>query len=61
MIRSVVTTVFAATTVLTAGSLVVSQPANAQVDVYTGGQPTAPPRSGPYGDRDRDGDGIPNR
>jgi hypothetical protein len=60
MIRTIAITIFAATTALTAGSLVVTQPANAQIDVIINPQTQqTPPRSGPYGDRDRDG--IPNR
>lgn len=57
MMRSMKLSVIAATAALAAIPVVLSQPANAQVDVQFGtGQP---PRNGAWGDRDRDG--IPNQ
>lgn len=60
MSRSITLAALVATAALSALPLTLIQPANAQVDVYIGAAPPPPPpRSGPYGDRDRDG--IPNR
>jgi hypothetical protein len=61
MLKPMTLTVLAATVALTAAPLALTQPANAQVDVFIGHAPPSPqsPRYGAYGDQDRDG--IPNR
>ncbi len=58
MMRSIKISVIAVTAALAAIPLVLSQPATAQVDVQIGAMPP-PPRTGAWGDRDRDG--IPNQ
>lgn len=61
MVHSLKIAVIAATAALSALPLTLVQPANAQVGVYIGTPPEqaqVPPRSGAWGDRDRDG--IPN-
>lgn len=61
MFRPLTITVLAAAAALTAVPLALTQPANAQVDVFIGHAPPVQqaPRNGAWGDRDRDG--IPNR
>ena len=59
MIRSIKLSVIAATAALATIPVVLSQPANAQVDIQIGTAPPVPPRNGAWGDRDRDG--IPNK
>ena len=59
MTRHLTLAVVMATAALSSASMIFSQPASAQVDVYIGqAPPPVPPRAGPMGDRDRDG--IPN-
>jgi len=63
MTRSIKLSVIAATAALAILPAMLSHSANAQVGIYVGPQPyqeqaQTPPRSGAWGDRDRDG--IPN-
>ena len=57
MIRSLRSSVVAATAALAAIPLALRQPANAQVDIQIGTAPPVPPRNGAWGDRD----GIPGK